>query len=401
MATVLLIFIFVIFIGLGVPDSAFGAALPAMWADLNLPFGLASCVSILTSVGTVTASFFSARLINKFGTGAVTALSTAITACALIGFSVTSSFWFACLCAVPLGLGAGAIDAALNNYVVLHYKSVFFNILHCFYGIGVALSPFVFSFALAKNNDWRLGYRLIFYIQIVLAAISIATLPLWRKVKNAEEIKEDEKPVTVSYRTMAKAPAVRAAWLVFFSTCALEFTCDSWGAAFLVGAGASESVAAQYLTLYYAGMTLGRFTSGLLSTKLSCKNILSIGYSLIAAALLILLLPLPVGVKGFAMLFIGLGNGPTFPNLTYATPRLFGKNISQSLVSSQMVASNLGILTLPSLFGVLAQNFSVSLFPWYATALFLAMTIATLVFFKLPKDVFLNEKPKTNLENLQ
>lgn len=382
MATVLLIFIYFIYIGLGIPDSAIGSAWPAIYGDLNLPISYASFITVLISLCTALSSFFSAKLINKFGTGTVTAVSTLVTAGALLGFSFANSIWWLMLAALPAGFGAGAIDAALNDYVAVRYKSAHINFLHSFYGIGVAITPFLMSFAL-KNNDWRAGYRLIFYVQIAIACLAFLSLPLWKKIKENNTSTENYTPVTLSYVKMAKIPAARIGWLVFFFTCGLEFTCDTWATTYLVEAkGATAESAARFLTLYYLGITSGRFLSGILSKKLGNKAIILTGYAVVAAAIIILFLPLSATFKGIALLMIGLGNGPSFPNLIYLTPVCFGKRASQSLISSQMAMCNLGILAVPPLFGIIARQISPSLFPVYLAALFAIILYTTLVYLK-------------------
>ena len=387
MITLLLIVIYITFIGLGIPDSALGSAWPAMYPDLGAPVGYASIITAIISAFTALASFVSAKLINKFGTGLVTSMSTILTAGALIGFALSNSVIWLCVFAVPTGFGAGAIDAALNNYVAVHFKSSHMSFLHCAYGVGVALSPFLLSFALAKG-DWRLGYRTIFYVQLFIAAVTIVALPLWKKVKAKTPEKENFTPVTLSYPKMFKMGAVRAGWLAFFGTCALEFTCDHWCTTYLVGAeGASPEVAARFLTLYYVGIAVGRFLSGVISTKVSNKTIIAIGYSTVFVGIAALFLPVPVTVKGLALLAIGLGNGPTFPNLIYLTPVYFGKESSQSLVSSQMLACNVGILIMPTLFGLLAQYVSVKTFPLFSAAMYALMVISTIVYFARVKKM--------------
>lgn len=395
MATVLLILIYVIFIGLGLPDSVLGTAWPSMYPSLNLPLSYASIIAIIVSVCTTISSFFSARFINKIGTGIVSLISTGFTAVAIIGYACSNSMVALCLFAIPSGLGAGAIDSALNNYVAVHYKSSHLNFLHCFYGIGVALSPLTLSFAL-NNSDWRLGFRTVFYIQIAITVIAFIALPFWKRIKGRNPQEKSFKPITLSYKRMFKMPAVKIGWIVYFTTCALEFTCGQWCCTYLVNAkGISEALSARFLTLYYAGMALGRFISGLVSYKLNEKTIISIGYTGVGIALLTLFLPFPVWTKGVALFLIGLGNGPTYPNLTTVTPRTYGVQISQSLVSSNAVASNLGILIIPPLFGVVAQYISADVFPIYLTALFVLLAVSTVVYFNKIKNV-----KKYSIDNL-
>lgn len=387
MTTVLLIIIYAVFIGLGLPDSVLGSAWPAMYADLNLPVGNASILTMLMSVCTAVASYFSARLINKFGTGMVTTVSTLLTALALLGFSLSNSMLLFCLMGIPLGLGAGAIDSALNNYVATRYKSTHMNFLHAFYGVGVMISPFILSFTLKDLGGWRAGYRLVFIIQTAIFVLSAIALPLWKKVKEKNKDAENFKPVTLKLKHMAKMPAVRVAWIVFFSTCALEFTCGTWGATYLVSSqGMSEAVSAKFLTLYYCGITVSRFVSGLVSSKVPAKHIVLTGSGIVGIGILGLLLPVPVTVKGLCLLLIGLGNGPTFPNLTYLTPAFFGKDISQSIVGTIMVACNLGICLMPPAFGLLAQYLSVGLFPIFNAICFGVMFIFEIIYIKMPKQ---------------
>ena len=387
MITLLLIIIYITFIGLGIPDSAIGSAWPALYPDLGIAVGSSGFVTAIISIFTSLASFLSARLINRFGTGTVAAVSTFLTAAALIGFAFADSLIWLCVCAVPTGFGAGAIDAALNNYVAVRFKSHHMSFLHCAYGVGVALSPFIFSFAL-ENGDWRLGYRIIFYIQLFICLVTLIALPLWKRAATLQPDKESFTPVTLSYPKMIKYPAIRAGWLAFFSTCALEFTCDHWCTTYLVSSGgATESAAAMFLTVYYIGMTLGRFLSGVLATRLSNKKIICIGYSTVFIGIAALFFPLPVEVKGIAIALIGLGNGPTFPNLVFLTPVHFGREVSQSLISSQMLAANIGILIMPPLFGALAQALSLNVFPYFAAALFISMTVSTAVYFRRAKKM--------------
>jgi fucose permease len=389
MATLFLIIVFLLYIGLGVPDSSFGTAIPAMWAELNLPLSLASVVSLVISVGTTISAFFSFKLTNKFGTGIVVAISTFTTALTLLGFSLTNSFYFTLLLAFPLGLGAGAIDSAINGFIASHYSSSVMSFLHCFYGIGVFITPFLFSFTLKNNNDWRLGYEFIFYIQLALGILSLVAIPMWKKVANAKlKLNEEIIPLNLSYKRMAKSSPVRFMWIAFFSTCALEFTCDVWGTSFLVSLGMSESLSARFISFYFVGITLSRIISGILNAKFPFKNVIAIGYFVMAIGVITLFLPLSPLLKGVAIFLIGLGNGQTFPNLTFSAPYFFGKNAVPALISSQMVASNLGILIIPPLFGVVAQKFSVKLFPYFLIVLLVFLILSTLIYFKKPKTDF-------------
>lgn len=208
MATLLLIVIYISYIGLGIPDSLFGAAWPAIHTEFDIPVSSAGYITMLISVCTALSSVVSAKLVNRFSTKWVVAVSTAFTAVALFGFSFSSNIYILCLFAIPLGFGAGAIDATLNNYVALNYSATQMNFLHCFYGIGVSVSPYLMSLALRGSNEWRMGYRAVFYIQLAIMVIAFMSLPLWNKVKENKPSEDDFTPVSLSYRQMIKMPSV-------------------------------------------------------------------------------------------------------------------------------------------------------------------------------------------------
>ena len=378
MATLLLIVIYIAFIGLGVPDSLFGTAWPAIYTDLNLPVSWASIVTIIVSCGTTTSSLLSSWLISRFGTGKITAVSTLMTALALLGFSCSDSMLWLCLCAIPLGLGAGSIDTALNNYVALHYKASHMNFLHCFYGIGVSLSPYLMSLALSKGT-WEGGYRAVFWFQLAIAALTVLALPLWKKVRHAQNGEEEEEtPRVLSFPALMKMPKVRMACLVFIGYCALEYTCGTWGSTFLVNAkGAAADTAARMVTFYYIGLALGRFLSGVLAGRLHSRQLVKIGQTILLAAIASLFLPLPSAFCSVSLFFIGLGNGPIFPNMLHLTPELFGKDLSQAVIGAEMATSYIGVLLAPALFGLIAQNVTAALFPVYLLVLYALMITGT------------------------
>lgn len=380
MATILLIIIYIAFIGLGIPDSLFGTAWPAIYQELRVPVSYANFVTLIISGGTIVSSLMSARLINRFGAAKITAVSTSLTAIGLLGFSLSGGMVWLCVFAIPLGIGAGAIDAALNNYVALHYRASHMNFISCFYGVGITLSPFLMSFLLGKDNDWRGGYRTVFLIQLGVALITIFSLPLWKKVKEHAPEGEEGPAQTVKFRKLASMPAVRMAWLIFIGSCAIEFTCNAWGSTFLVQVkGMSVDRAAQMITFYYVGMTLGRFLAGILSHKITGWHMIHTGQAIVCAGIFLLILPLPIPFSTAALFLIGLGNGPVFPNLTYLTPQNFGREISQSVMGTQMAAANTGILMMPPVFGLLGQAFGMGLFPYFLLAMFLIMAASTLM----------------------
>ena len=378
MATLLLVIIFIDFIGLGIPDSLFGAAWPSINRDFMLPISAANAVTVTMTVCTVISSILSAKLINKFSTPKVTAVSTALTAVGLFGFSVSPNLYTMCLCALPLGFGAGAIDSGLNNYVAVNYKASHMNFLHCFYGIGVTLSPYLMSFAL-KNHSWRDGYRWAFIIQLVIAVIAFLSLPLWEKVPSAEAA-EDEKNQSVKFSRLIKLPGIKSTWLVFFGSCSLEYVSGTWSSSFLVNSrGFTADRAALFVTLYYAGMATGRFLSGVLSTKIKPEKIIALGALLILPALILVAQPyLPI-LCALGLFMIGLGNGPLYPNMVHLTPKRFGTKLSQAVMGSQMAAACIGILAMPAMLGFLAQRFSTDIFPIYAAVLYAIMLISLIV----------------------
>lgn len=378
MATILLVVIYLAFIGLGIPDSLFGTAWPAIYQEFSVPVSYANFVSLLISGGTVAASLLSARLINRFGTGKITALSTVMTAAALLGFSLSGQMVWLCLWAIPLGLGAGAVDSALNNYVALHYKASHMSFLHCFYGIGVSMSPYLMSLALG-NGNWRQGYRTVFYVQLGIALITIAALPLWKQDNCGPGQEKLSQARTLSLSESARQPLVPVVWLVFLSSCAIEYTCGLWGSTFLVNEKhLTADVAAEIITYYYIGMTLGRFLSGLLANRLKSWRIIHFGQGILLLAIVGLFLFSSNAGSRLAFLMIGLGNGPLFPNLIHLTPQNFGREVSQSIMGTQMAASYLGIMLMPALFGLLAQEVGAWIFPYYLSILFLLMIGAML-----------------------
>ena len=372
MATLLLLVIYIAYIGLGVPDSLFGTAWPAMYKEFDLPISTANVVTLLSCFGTITSSLSSERIINRFGTGIVTAVSTSMTALALLGFSLSNHIFFVCLFSIPLGFGAGAVDAAQNNYVALHYNARHMSFLHCFYGVGVACSPFLMSLGL-RSGDWRVGYFSAFCLQAVISIITILALPLWKKAHPETNISaEAEKKSHLSLLTQAKMPAIRATWLMFIASCAIEATCTQWGSSFLVESkGSSPDVAALIVILYFSGLASARFISGLLAKKLTSWKLIYIGCGFLTLAIILLALPIPhVAVSCVGLFLTGFGVGPVYPNLTYLTPINFDKEHSQAVIGSQMAVAYVGILLAPILFGFLAQSISTSLFPYYLAALF-------------------------------
>lgn len=377
MATILLVFIYIFYIGLGVPDSLLGAAWPAIYSELSVPVSYASFISSIISCGTVFSSLFSTRVIAKLGTPRVTVLSTSLTAIALLGFSCSHNFLWLCICGIPLGIGAGSIDTALNNYVALHYTSMQINFLHCFYGVGVTISPYLMSLALSDNMNWRGGYRTVFFIQLTIAALSVISLPIWKKVKQA--LPQEEPFRVLSLSQMLRRRKIWASCGVFLGISSLESTCLIWGSTYLSeSVGMSADVAAALITFYFIGMTVGRLLSGLLTIKYSDWQIIFSGQAVIFVAIILLLMQTNAIITALGLFLIGLGNGPVFPNITHLTPGLYSKETSQSIIGIEMAFSNLSIMLTPILFGVVTTYTGVAIFPKFLLIMFLIMIGCTI-----------------------
>lgn len=377
MATILLVFIYIFYIGLGVPDSLLGAAWPAIYSELSVPVSYASFISSIISCGTVFSSLFSTRVIAKLGTPRVTVLSTSLTAIALLGFSCSHNFLWLCICGIPLGIGAGSIDTALNNYVALHYTSMQINFLHCFYGVGVTISPYLMSLALSDNMNWRGGYRTVFFIQLTIAALSVISLPIWKKVKQA--LPQEEPIRVLSLSQMLRRRKIWASCGVFLGISSLESTCLIWGSTYSSeSVGMSADVAAALITFYFIGMTVGRLLSGLLTIKYSDWQIIFSGQAVIFVAIILLLMQTNAIITALGLFLIGLGNGPVFPNITHLTPGLYSKETSQSIIGIEMAFSNLSIMLTPILFGVVTTYTGVAIFPKFLLIMFLIMIGCTI-----------------------
>lgn len=370
MATLLLIVIFTGFIGLGIPDSLLGSAWPAICEELGVSHSIAWTITTPISCFTLLSSILSAKILEKLGVKLVAVISTAMTALALFGMSFVDATWMLTLLGFPLGMGAGAIDSGLNNYVALHYKASHMNFLHCFYGVGVALSPYLMSLALTFMT-WREGYKYTALIQLVIAIILLLSFPLWR-VHESKENADDKKHVDFgSYKEVFKNPAFLPICLVFLACCAIECTAGIWATTYLVDVKhASKSDGAFYLVLYYVGLALGRFLSGVLSGKLSLGSINVLGLISIGIGVIGLLLPInAIIVPVVALLLIGLGVGPFYPNFSFLTPKHFGEKNSQKAMGIQMAAAFIGIVFFPTLMGILSSFFGMKIFSLYLAAL--------------------------------
>ena len=377
MVYLLLVVIYLAFISLGLPDALLGSAWPLMHQEFQVPVSYAGLVFGIISVGPIFSSLFSDRLTKKLGTGKVTAVSVAMTAIALIGFSLSDAYWQLLLWAIPYGLGAGSIDACLNNYVAIHYESRHMSWLHCMWGIGAATGPYIMSYVLNGGQAWNLGYRYVGGLQVLLTVILIATLPLWKKEKTAGETKtENEENSTGIVKTLS-LPGVKAVALVFFCYCALEQTVGLWASSYLVLLkGMAEELAAQFGALFYMGITAGRFLCGFITYKLEDRQMIRCGMGIILAGIVTMVLPLGdfAALAGFVM--IGLGCAPIYPCTIHSTPALFGEERSQSVVGIEMAGAYVGILCMPPLFGLIANHIHVGLLPLYLAANLVVMEMA-------------------------
>lgn len=377
MTILLLLVIYIAYIGLGIPDSLFGPAWPAMHVDFGLGVHIAGYLTPLFSLFTVLSSLSSSRLIHRYGTWRVSAVSTALTAVGLLGFSFAPNLITLILFAIPLGSGAGAIDAGLNNYVAIHYSAAHMNFLHCFYGVGVSISPYLMALALSEKNNWHIGYRWAAYIQLGITAVMFLSYPLWKSAEKAELASASAAVRDASLRELAAIPGVRAAWLSFFSSVSMEYLCSTWGSTFLVEEkGLSVDAAAGWLTVYFVGLTLGRFLAGLLARRFSSWQIMALGFGSVTVSLVLLLLPGPFWLAVAGLFLIGLGNGPTYPNLMHLTPGNFGAGISGAVIGTQMAAAYVGSLVLPFLYGAVVKAIGMRSFSIGLILLFIMLVCA-------------------------
>lgn len=370
MIHLLLVIIYIAFISLGLPDSILGSAWPSMYGELNVPVSYAGIVSMIIAGGTIVSSLFSDRLIRRLGTGVVTVISVAMTAIALMGFSYSHSFLLLCLWSIPYGLGAGSVDAALNNFVALHYKSKHMSWLHCFWGIGATAGPYIMGLCLTGGLPWNSGYQTIGIIQIVLVVCLLLSLPVW-KLKEASSENAESGQSSISLKETVKLPGAKPILVAFFCYCALEATTGLWASSYLVlYKGLSTQTAAKWASLFYLGITAGRFISGFITDKLGDKNMVRLGQAIALLGVVLLLIPNGMLSGGTALTLpglvaIGLGCAPIYPCLLHETPVNFGARNSQAIMGMQMACAYVGSTFMPPVFGLLAEHVNVALYPVY------------------------------------
>lgn len=372
MASLLLPVIYLAFISLGLPDALLGSAWPSMYTELGASLSWAGIVSMIISVGTIVSALCSERLNLRLGTGGVTFLSVMLTAVALLGFSLSTSFWQLCLWAVPYGLGAGSVDAALNNYVALHYESRHMSWLHCMWGVGASIGPVIMGRALA-GGTWQGGYRTIALLQFALTAVLLLSLRLWKRPQaNVEGA--DFKPHPIP--ELLRRPGVPQVLLCFFCYSALEATAGMWAASYCtLVRGIDAETAARWASLFYVGITIGRGVCGFLTMKISDQNMIRLGQALIAAGVVLVLAPLGQGTLFAGLITVGLGCAPIYPSIIHETPVNFGRDVSMSMTGLQMATAYVGSCLMPPLFGLLAQYVTPTLYPWFL-AVILALMFA-------------------------
>lgn len=377
MIRVLLIIIYIAFISLGLPDAIMGSAWPMIHKDLNVPISYAGIATMIVSGGTIISSFFSEKVIRKFGTGKVTTFSVLLTASGLLGIYISPSFIWICLMGIPLGIGAGAVDSALNNFVALHYKARHMNWLHCFWGIGATSGPFIMSVYLLKDNGWRLGYATIGIIQAILVVCLFISLPIWRKFE-APNNNEEEKSSEVKVSILLKLPGAKTALISFLCYCAVELTTGLWASSFLVmNNGLSTERAAKWVSFYYLGITVGRFLSGFMAMKFNNKQMIRIGQVICILGAAILTLSLSESLQLAGLIAIGLGCAPIYPAMLHETPNRFGKELSQGIMGIQMATAYIGSTFIPPLFGTISQLIGFKFLPIFLLVFMVIMLVSS------------------------
>ncbi len=374
MLHLLLAIIYLSFISLGLPDALLGSAWPTMYPEFGVPVSYMGAISMIISLGTIVSSLQSDRLTRKLGTGKVTAFSVACTAIALFGFSFTHSFWGLCLWAIPYGLGAGSVDASLNNYVALHYKSRHMSWLHCMWGIGATVGPYIMGYALTGGAGWNGGFRYVAFLQMALTAILLISLPLWKGQYIRVERKEAKQGKALSLRVIFQIPGAKEVMLCFFCYCGIEQTAGLWASSFLtLQKGISADTTASLASMFYLGITLGRAVCGFITFKLNDTQMIRMGQGIIVVGVLALLLPGPNFVAMAGLILIGLGCAPIYPCIIHSTPAHFGEEKSQAVIGVQMACAYVGSLLLPPLFGLIANHISAAWLPGYLLVILVLM----------------------------
>ncbi|KHD14598.1 MFS transporter [Clostridium butyricum] len=375
MIHLLLAVIYLSFISLGLPDSLLGSAWPAMYSEFGVPVSYAGIISMIIAAGTILSSLQSDRLTRKLGTGKVTAISVAMTAVALFGFSFSNSFWILCFWAIPYGLGAGSVDASLNNYVALNYASRHMSWLHCMWGVGASLGPYIMGYAMTGGQGWNSGYGYIAVLQIVLTIILIFSLPLWKN-RAEEKNADDVNAKTLTLKEIIKISGAKEIMITFFCYCALEQTTGLWASSYLtLHKGISADKAASFASMFFIGITIGRAFSGFITMKLSDSKMIRLGQGVAAIGIITLMLPFGEYISLIGLIMIGLGCAPIYPCIIHSTPEYFGADKSQAIIGVQMASAYIGTLLMPPIFGLIAEYINVSLYPVYLFIVMIFMVV--------------------------
>ena len=373
MSHLLLLVIYLSFISLGLPDGLLGAAWPTMYGQLGVPVSYAGIISMIIALGTILSSLQSHRLTRRMGTGRVTALSVAMTAVALLGFSVTHSFWGLCLWAIPYGLGAGSVDASLNNYVALHYESRHMSWLHCMWGVGATLGPYLMGIVLTAGKPWNVGYGSIGVVQVVLAIGLVLSLPLWKRRANPGQGPEKGEKA-LSLAQVVAIPGAKELMVSFLCYCGVEQTAGLWAGSYLtLCRGVAPETAAAFAGMFFLGITLGRGVSGFVTMKLGDTQMIRLGLAILGVGVLVLLLPGPWWLAMSGLILVGLGCAPIYPSIIHATPARFGQERSQALIGVEMASAYVGTCALPPLFGFVANHITAALLPVFLLVLLVVM----------------------------
>ena len=368
----LLAIIYLSFISLGLPDALLGAAWPNMYPQFQVPVSYAGIISMIIAFGTIISSLQSDRLTRKFGTGKVTAVSVGITAFALWGFSISHSFILLCLWAIPYGLGAGSVDASLNNYVALHYSSKHMSWLHCMWGIGATLGPYIMGAVLTGGATWNTGYRIISVLQIALTAVLIFSLPKWKGQNTSSG--ETVHGKALSLKEILAIPGAKAVMICFFCYCAIESTTMLWASSYLhLSKGVDAKTAASFAGMFCIGITIGRGINGFIAMKLKDCQMIRMGQAIILTGIIVMILPFGKTVSLIGFSLIGLGCAPVYPCIIHSTPSHFGAERSQAIIGVQMASAYVGTCLMPPLFGLIANHISIRLLPVYLLILLALM----------------------------
>ena len=386
MFNLILALTYICFISLGLPDSLLGSAWPVMQEQMSVPVSYAGIVSLIICIGTIVSSLMCDVMIRKMGIGRIIAFSIGLTAVALFGFAVSNQYWMLLLWAIPYGLGAGCVDSVLNNYAALHFKSQHMSWLHCMWGVGASISPYIMSFALVKLDNWNYGYLIVSVIQILLSLYIFTTIPLWKNTPSASGQEEPVQSEALSIRQILAIPGAAICFATFFGYCALELTSSLWASSYLVQArGVSVEVASSCASLFYIGITAGRAINGFLAMRYSDRTLIRLGLGVIFAGIMLVFVPFHTMFACAGFVVVGLGCAPVYPCIIHMTPALFGKEKSQAVIGVQMAFAYCGFCIMPPLFGLIANHVSIGLLPAYLLVLLALIVVMHEKLVKLKK----------------